>query len=98
MLLWFHRLPWDYRLASGRTLWEGLVHHYTRGAVGARAMVSRWERCVRHVDSDRHAAVLAKLQRQADDAAAWRDKCLKYFQQFSGGPLSIDGRADGLSR
>ena len=36
LLLWFHRLPWGYRLSSGRTLWEGLVHHYTRGAVGAR--------------------------------------------------------------
>ena len=98
LLLWFHRLPWGYRLSSGRTLWEGLVHHYTRGAAGARSMVSRWELLRGHVDSDRHAAVRAKLQRQADDAAAWRDKCLKYFQQFSGGPIPIDGRADGLSR
>ncbi len=86
LLLWFHRLPWDYRLASGRTLWEGLVDHYRRGAAGARAMVSRWEGLRAHVDSDRHAAVLAKLRRQADDAAAWRDKCLNYFQQFSGRP------------
>ena len=93
LLLWFHRLPWDYRLASGRTLWEGLVHHYTRGAAGARAMVSRWEGLRALVDPERHAAVLAKLQRQADDAAAWRDKCLNYFQQFSG-----KGSAGGAKR
>jgi hypothetical protein len=31
--------------------------------------------------------VLAKLRRQATEAAAWRDKCLRYFQTFSKRPL-----------
>ena len=35
-------------------------------------------------------AVLAKLHRQAEDAAAWRDKCLRYFQTFSKRPLPPD--------
>ena len=91
LLLWFHRLAWDYRLPSGRTLWDGLVQHYTRGAAGARAMVSQWERLRAHVDAERYGAVLSKLRRQADDAAAWRDKCLKYFQQFSGRTFPVDG-------
>ena len=30
---------------------------------------------------------LAKLRQQAEDAAAWRDKCLRYFQTFSQRPL-----------
>ncbi len=30
-LLWFHHVPWDRKLASGRTLWDELVIHYTRG-------------------------------------------------------------------
>ncbi|MBW8858229.1 MAG: alpha-glucuronidase, partial [Caulobacter sp.] len=30
-LLWFHHLPWTYRLNSGQTLWDGLVTHYSRG-------------------------------------------------------------------
>jgi len=38
------------------------------------------------VDDDRHRAVLAKLRAQAADAEAWRAKCLRYFQQFSGRP------------
>jgi alpha-glucuronidase len=86
-LLWFHRLPWDFKLASGRTLWQELVRRYNAGAEGARTMVARWQSVRGLVDNERHAAVLAKLQRQADDAAAWRDKCLKYFQQFSKRPL-----------
>jgi alpha-glucuronidase len=82
-LLWFHRLPWDYRLVSGRTLWDELVRRYYAGAEGARTMVSRWEALRGQVDDERYRAVLAKLRHQAEDAAAWRDKCLKYFQQFS---------------
>ena len=82
-LLWFHRLPWDYRLASGRTLWEGLVFHYTRGVEDARGMEARWTSLKGRIDDERYQAVLAKLRTQVADASAWRDKCLRYFQQFS---------------
>ena len=82
-LLWFHRLPWDYRMSSGRTLWEEIVRHYHAGADRARTMVSRWQTLRGQIDDERYQAVLSKLQQQADDAAAWRDHCLKYFQQFS---------------
>jgi alpha-glucuronidase len=88
LLLWFHRLPWDYRLRSGGTLWDGLVRHYDRGAEAARGMVTRWEGLRGRIDEERYQAVLAKLRMQAQDAAGWRDKCLKYFQQFSKRPLS----------
>ena len=93
LLLWFHRLPWDYELKSGETLWEGLVAHYSRGAEGARQLETRWATLAGKVDPERFDAVSAKLRRQADEAAAWRDKCLRYFQQFSKRPLpaSIGG-------
>ena len=87
LLLWFHHLPWDHRLKSGRTLWEELVLHYTRGAAQARGFESSWRALQGKVDGERHAAVLAKLHQQAADAAAWRDKCLRYFQTFSQRPL-----------
>jgi len=87
LLLWFHRLPWDHRLASGLTLWEELVRHYTKGADGARAMESRWAALKGKVDDERYGAVLAKLHQQAADAASWREKILRYFQQFSKRPF-----------
>jgi alpha-glucuronidase len=87
LLLWFHRLPWDYALPSGSTLWDGLVRHYSRGAETARSFERRWQALHGRVDAERHEAVARKLRQQADDAASWRDKCLKYFQQFSGKPL-----------
>jgi alpha-glucuronidase len=32
------------------------------------------------VDEERYQAVLARLRRQASDATAWRDKCVRYFE------------------
>lgn len=83
LLLWFHRLPWDYRLKSGKTLWEGLVDHYSRGARQAEALAAAWATVRGKVDEERFEAVSTRLRQQVQDAAAWRDKCLGYFQQFS---------------
>ncbi len=93
LLLWFHRLPWDYRLKSGRTLWEGLVEHYTRGAEQARSLEMRWRGLEGRIDAARHAAVLSRLEIQVSDAATWRDKCLRYFQTFSRRPIPSESAA-----
>jgi alpha-glucuronidase len=87
LLLWFHHVSWDQRLKSGRSLWEELVLHYTRGADEVLRLEASWSALLGKVDDERHRAVLAKLQQQAADAAAWRDKCLRYFQTFSKRPL-----------
>jgi alpha-glucuronidase len=81
-LLWFHHLPWDYKLASGRTVWEEIQRLYNQGVDEAQGFVKTWASLKGAVDDERHAAVLTKLQRQAADAAAWRDHCLTYFGGF----------------
>jgi alpha-glucuronidase len=83
LLLWFHHLPWDYQMKSGRTLWEEIVLHYQTGAEQARSLETRWTKLEGKVDAERYQAVLTKLHQQVADAEAWRDKCLHYFQQFS---------------
>jgi alpha-glucuronidase len=84
LLLWFHRLPWDYRMKSGRTLWNELVFRYQRGAEEARGLELRWASLHGKVDEERYQAVIARLRRQSADAAAWRDKCLRYFAAARG--------------
>jgi alpha-glucuronidase len=83
-LLWFHRLPWDYRMKSGRTLWEELCGKYYLGARQAAEFGKTWEGLSGKVDPQRHQAVAAKLAIQATHAAQWRDQILGYFQRFSG--------------
>jgi alpha-glucuronidase len=80
LLLWFHHLPWDYRMKSGRTLWDELVFTYGRGAEEAKGLETRWTTLHGKIDEERYQAVLAKLRKQSDEAAAWRDKCIRYFQ------------------
>jgi alpha-glucuronidase len=80
LLLWFHRLPWDFRMKSGRTLWDELVFSYNQGADEAKGLELRWTMLHGKIDDQRYDAVLARLRRQSGDAAAWRDKCIRYFE------------------
>ena len=82
-LLWFHHVPWDHRMQSGRTLWEELCYKYQSGVDSVYAFQRIWEKMKPYIDQERFEAVQAKLEIQVQDAIIWRDVCLGYFQQFS---------------
>lgn len=84
LLLWFHHLPWQHRMPSGRTLWEELVARYDHGLSETAAMQAEWERLRPLLDARRAADVSARLARQHAEARWWRDACLAYFQRVSG--------------
>ena len=86
-LLWFHHLPWDYRMASGRTLWDELVIHYTRGVQTVADMRSTWAGLAGFIDPERHAQVSTFLAIQEKEAKWWRDASIAYFQTLSKRPL-----------
>jgi alpha-glucuronidase len=86
-LLWFHHVPWDYKVRSGRTLWDEMVFDYTRGVNTVGEMRSTWNGLSAYVDPERHAQVAAFLGIQEKEAKWWRDACLAYFQTFSGKPF-----------
>jgi alpha-glucuronidase len=86
-LLWFHHLPWDHRMHSGRILWDELALRYQRGVDWIRAARRRWGELAGAVDPERHAEVAKKLAIQERDAVWWRDAVLLYFQTFAHRPL-----------
>jgi alpha-glucuronidase len=86
-LLWFHHVPWDHRMAAGRTLWDEMVLRYQRGVVRVRVMQVTWSQLAGLIDSERHEQVAAFLAIQEKEARWWRDACVLYFQTFSGRPL-----------
>ena len=86
-LLWFHHLPWDYRLKSGASLWDGLVTHYSRGVATVDGMGGTWASLSPYVDPERHAQVADFLAIQKTEAQWWRDASIAYFQSFSKRPL-----------
>jgi alpha-glucuronidase len=83
LLLWFHHVPWDHKMKSGRTLWDELSLRYQQGVDGVRALQRDWESLKGRVDAEQFAHVQQRLARQELDARDWRDACLLYFQQFS---------------
>jgi alpha-glucuronidase len=86
-LLWFHHVPWDYRMRSGRILWDELALHYQRGVDWIRTTRKEWSSMKGAIDADRHADIAKKLAIQERDAVWWRDSVLLYFQTFSKRPL-----------
>jgi alpha-glucuronidase len=86
-LLWFHHVPWDYRLSSGETLWQALARRYDLGVSAVEGEGATWTSLAPYVDPERHAEVAAFLRIQRDEAKWWRDASLAYFQSVSKRPL-----------
>jgi alpha-glucuronidase len=90
LLAWFHHVPWDYKMKSGRTFWDELCHKYDDGVREARHFLTVWDAMQPYVDQQRFLEVQRKLRIQARDAEWWRDACLLYFQTFSKRPIPQD--------
>ena len=90
LLAWFHHVPWDYRMKSGRTFWDELCHKYDDGLREARHFLVVWDSMQPYVDAQRFNEVQRKLRIQVRDAEWWRDACLLYFQTFSCRPIPQD--------
>ncbi|MEJ2055671.1 MAG: alpha-glucuronidase, partial [Calditrichaceae bacterium] len=89
-LLWFHHLPWDYKMKNGRTLWDAMCYHYDDGVQQVSEYQKLWDKLKPYVDNQRYIEVQRKLRRQYRDAQIWKDGCLLYFQQFSRRPIPYD--------
>lgn len=91
LLLWFHHLPWDYRLPSGEILWDSLCRHYEAGYQYTLGMLRTWEEVEYAVpDKELYSDVLRRLMTQARDAQWWKDACLGYFSTFHKLPYPED--------
>jgi alpha-glucuronidase len=92
-LLWFHHVPWDYRLKSGDNLWDGMVHSYDRGVTYVADMQTIWASLKPYVDAERFAETEAFLTIQYSEAKWWRDASIAYFQSVSKRPLPAGSAA-----
>lgn len=90
LLLWFHHVPWNHKMSSGRTFWDEMCHRYDRGVKKVREYQQVWENAKPYVDLKRWEAVREKLEIQESDARWWRDACVQYFGEFSGMPVPSD--------
>ncbi len=90
LLAWFHHVPWDHKMKSGRTFWDELCHKYDEGVHETRRFLAIWDAMQPYIDAQRFEEVQRKLRIQARDSEWWRDACLLYFQTFSKRPIPSD--------
>lgn len=86
-LLWFHHVPWDYKLKNGQTLWNEMALKYQEGVNQVKDMQNVWNKTEKYIDKERFKEVQMLLEIQYKEAKWWRDACLLYFQQYSGKEL-----------
>ncbi len=84
LLLWFHHLPYDYRLRSGKTIVQYVYDAHYTGAARAAQYVEAWRGLRGLIDDARYRRVLELLEYQAGHAIVWRDAVCAWFQKMSG--------------
>jgi alpha-glucuronidase len=84
LLLWFHHVPYTYRLKSGKTVIQHIYDIHYEGAQKAQEYVPEWKSLRGLIDEPRFEAVLALLQFQAGHARVWRDAICNWFHKTSG--------------
>jgi alpha-glucuronidase len=89
LVLWFHHVDWDYRLKTGRTVWDELCFRYNSGVDYVKGMQKQWESLRDKVDPERFAAVEGRLKAQLVHATKWRDTCIRYFRSVNHKPLPV---------
>ena len=82
-LLWFHRVPWSYRLKSGRTVYQELQYRYARGVSEVEDFIRIWHAAKPAIDQQRWQEVDSRLQHQLENAKEWQKECLDYFGTFA---------------
>ena len=87
LLLWFHHVPWNYKMKDGLSLWNALCKKYYNGADSVVWMQKVWEQQKNKIDVQRYLQVAMLLNIQHDEAIWWRNACLLYFQTFSKMPI-----------
>jgi alpha-glucuronidase len=92
LILWFHHLPWDYKLSSGRTVWDEICLHYDTGIRQVEGFRQTWADLKPYVSPILWEEAGKKLEIQQHDAEWWRDANVGYFQQINGLPLPADVR------
>jgi len=92
LLLFFHHVPYTYKLHDGKTVIQYVYDSHYDGAEQAAQFINEWESLRRKVDPKLYKDVLARLEYQAGHAIVWRDAITQYFLKLSGIP-DAQGRA-----
>ena len=86
LLLFFHYIPYDYRLKSGETLIQYIYNTHFEGVEQAEELKRKWESLKDKVEEDIFGHIMERLEGQIAHSKEWRDIINTYFFRKTGIP------------
>jgi alpha-glucuronidase len=84
--LFFHHVPYTYKLHDGKTVIQYLYDSHYEGADQAAEFGRQWATLEGRIDKHLFEDVGERLRYQAGHAIVWRDAVVQYFLKLSGIP------------
>ena len=84
LILFFHHLPYDYKLNSGKTIIQHIYDTHFEGYDSVVNYIEQWEQLKPELDKDSYKNVSERLQEQLNSAKEWRDQINTYYYRMSG--------------
>jgi alpha-glucuronidase len=86
LLLFFHHVPYNWKLHTGKTVIQYIYDSHYEGADEAAQFAFDWKSLEGHIDQPLYEQVRDRLVYQAGHAIVWRDAIVQYFLKLSGIP------------
>ncbi len=83
-LLFFHHVPYEYKLKSGKTVIQHIYDSHYEGVQGVDWLIDQWNSISRFIDSQRFMEVKERLLIQKEEAIKWRDAVNHFYYSISG--------------
>lgn len=83
LLLFFHHVPYTYRLKSGKTLIQHIYDSHFEGARKAEEMAQLWDSLAGKIPGEIFGRVRVRFAHQTAHAKEWRDQINTYFYRKS---------------
>jgi len=84
LILFFHRLAYDYKMKNGETLLQNIYDTHFEGYEEVAAMLEQWKGLKDSLEEEVYQSVLSRFERQLVNAREWRDQINTYFWRKTG--------------
>ncbi|MCM1127307.1 MAG: alpha-glucuronidase [Lachnospiraceae bacterium] len=84
LLLFFHHMPYEHRLKSGKTVIQHIYDTHFEGVELADEMIKRFESLEGKLPEHAYRRMLERFHHQQEHAREWRDQINTYFYRKSG--------------
>jgi len=84
LLLFFHRLRYDFIMRNGQTLLQNIYDNHFEGYDEAEKLLEQWKSLKSSLESEIYESVLSRFEKQLLNAREWRDQINTYFYRKTG--------------